>query len=62
MVYIDDLVDGFILASEVDSALGETFIIGGSEILTLNELMDAISEVHGNAKLKLCLFGLLYER
>jgi nucleoside-diphosphate-sugar epimerase len=29
MVYIDDLVDAFLLASENDDAVGEAFIIGG---------------------------------
>lgn len=44
MVYIDDLVDAFILASEVDEAIGEAFIIGGAERLTLNRIIDLIAE------------------
>jgi nucleoside-diphosphate-sugar epimerase len=47
MVYIDDLVDGFILASEKEKAVGEPFIIGGPEILTLNEILDLISNELG---------------
>jgi len=44
MVNVDDLADAFILASENDRAVGEAFIIGGSEILTLNEIIDLIAE------------------
>ncbi len=44
MVYIDDLVDAFLLASENENAIGETFIIGGEEILSLNEIVDLIAE------------------
>jgi nucleoside-diphosphate-sugar epimerase len=45
MVYIDDLVDAFILASEVDEAIGKAFIIGGSEsLLSLNEIIDLIAD------------------
>jgi len=48
MVYIDDLIQGFIKASEVDEAIGETFIIGGDEVLSLNELLDTIGSTIGN--------------
>ncbi len=44
MVYIDDLIDAFLLASESEKAIGETFIIGGKEILSLNETIDLIAE------------------
>lgn len=36
-VYIDDLVQGFMLAMTVQSAAGETFIIGGPRYLPLRE-------------------------
>jgi nucleoside-diphosphate-sugar epimerase len=42
MVYIDDLVDSFIMASEVEEAVGEVFIIGGNEKVTLNSLIEKI--------------------
>ena len=45
MVYIDDLVDAFILASEIENAVGESFIIGGAERYTLNQLIDLIAEL-----------------
>lgn len=55
LVYIDDLVDGFILASEKDKAVGESFIIGGAETLNLNQLIDTIAETIGSSKRKIHL-------
>lgn len=42
-VYIDDLIDGLILAGEADNAVGEAFIIGGERYLALNELANIIA-------------------
>lgn len=53
MVYIDDLVDGFLLASSVEEAVGESFIIGGRERLTLNQLVDEIGGLLGRPPKKL---------
>ena len=47
MTYIDDLVDGFMLAGERSEALGEVFTIGGPEYTTIRELVDAIADVLG---------------
>ncbi len=44
VVYIDDLVRGFLLASRSPEALGEAFIIGGAGYVTLNELVTMIAE------------------
>lgn len=44
MTYIDDLVQGFLRASESPQALGEVFTIGGPEYTTLNELVAAIAD------------------
>ena len=44
-VYINDLVDGFILAAEKKDITGETFIIGGPEYLSLNELVKKIARI-----------------
>ncbi len=44
MVYIDDLVDAFLLASEKDEAIGEVFIIGGEKYITLNKLAALIAD------------------
>jgi len=55
MVYIDDLVDAFILAAENKVAIGETFIVGGSECYTLNQIIDFIAEKNEKTPLKLYL-------
>ena len=46
-VYIDDLVDGFILCGEHPDAIGETYLIGGDDYITLNELNELIAEAVG---------------
>jgi nucleoside-diphosphate-sugar epimerase len=43
MVYIDDLVDAFLLCSQKEEAVGEVFIIGGERYTTLNELSKLIA-------------------
>ena len=45
MTFIDDLVDGFMLAGEKDEALGEVFTIAGPEYTTIKELADGIASV-----------------
>ncbi len=45
MVHIDDLVDAFILASEKEEAVGQKFIIGSNEVLTLNEILEMIADI-----------------
>jgi nucleoside-diphosphate-sugar epimerase len=47
MVHVDDLVDGFLLAADADAAVGEVFIVGGEEVLTLNQLLDLIAATLG---------------
>lgn len=42
--YIDDVVRGFLLCLGNEKAVGEAFIIGGSEYLTLNELCQMIAD------------------
>jgi len=44
-VYIDDLVNGYMLAGEKPGAVGEAFLIGGSDAPTLNELARKIAEI-----------------
>jgi dihydroflavonol-4-reductase len=41
--YIDDVVDGFLLALRNDRALGEAFIVGGEEYVPLRELVRLIA-------------------
>jgi nucleoside-diphosphate-sugar epimerase len=47
MTYIDDLVDGFLLAGTKDAALGEVFTIAGPEYTTIRELVDTIASILG---------------
>ncbi len=53
MVYIDDLVQGFLLASEQKAAVGEVFIIGGDENLILDDLLTTIARITGNPDRKI---------
>lgn len=41
--YIDDLVEGIILCGEHPNALGNTYILGGDEYITLNEMVRTIA-------------------
>ncbi len=53
MVYIDDLVQGFILASEVEAAIGQVFIIGGQENMILDDLLSTIAGITGSPDYKI---------
>lgn len=48
MVYIDDLIQGFLLAGELEEAIGQVFIIGGNERMILNDLLSTIAEITGS--------------
>jgi nucleoside-diphosphate-sugar epimerase len=52
MTYIDDLVQGFLLAGEHPKAIGEVFTIGGPQYTTLNELVAAVAKASGGPKPK----------
>ncbi len=43
MTYIDDLIEGFVLASRRQEALGEVFTIGGPRYTTLSELVELVA-------------------
>jgi nucleoside-diphosphate-sugar epimerase len=45
MVYVDDLIDGLLLAGEQPDAAGRTYILTGSEAPTLAELVNEIADV-----------------
>jgi len=47
MTYVEDLVEGIILAGEKDEAFDEVFTIGGDEYVTLADLVDRISKIFG---------------
>lgn len=42
--YIDDVVDGFLLCLKNDQAIGEAFILGGEEYVSLEVLVSLIPE------------------
>ncbi len=47
MVYVDDLVQGFLLAAELEAALGQIFIIAGERAVRLDRLVAAIADQLG---------------
>jgi nucleoside-diphosphate-sugar epimerase len=46
-VYVDDLITGIILAGERFEAIGEVFILAGSECVTISKLVELIAEELG---------------
>ena len=50
--YIDDLVEGFVLAGLKDESLGEVFTIAGEEYVTLRNLVDMIADILGRSRPK----------
>lgn len=44
LIYVDDLVEGFLLAAEHPSAAGGTFVFAGDERLTTNDMVAAIAK------------------
>jgi nucleoside-diphosphate-sugar epimerase len=61
MVYIDDLVEGFILASEHESAIGEVFIIGGEENMILDDLLSTIARITNRPETKVHIPALPFQ-
>jgi nucleoside-diphosphate-sugar epimerase len=47
MTYIDDLVQGFVLAGRRPEALGEVFTIAGEKYTTIRKLVNLIADVSG---------------
>jgi dihydroflavonol-4-reductase len=47
LTYIDDLVEGFRLCGEHTAAANRTYILGGGEVTTLNELVAVVANVAG---------------
>lgn len=45
MVYVSDVVDALILASEKEESIGERFVIGHEESPTYREIMEIVAEV-----------------
>jgi len=47
MTYVDDLVNGILLAGQVPGAVGEVFTIAGPQYTTLRELVDHLADALG---------------
>jgi nucleoside-diphosphate-sugar epimerase len=47
LTYVSDVVEGLRLCGETPQAAGGTYIIGGGEVTTLNELVEAIAQEAG---------------
>lgn len=47
MVYVDDMVQGLLLAGSHPDACGQTFIIAGAEAPTLNEIAEGVADAMG---------------
>ncbi len=47
LIYIDDLIDGFLAAASNDRASGEVFVLAGREIVTTNEMVATIARILG---------------
>lgn len=45
ITYIDDLCEGFLLCGTVPAAAGRTYILAGSEVTTLRQLVDISADV-----------------
>lgn len=61
MVYIDDLVQGFILASEREEAVGQVFIVGGDENMNLDDLLSTIARITGSPDTKVHIPALPFQ-
>jgi nucleoside-diphosphate-sugar epimerase len=48
-VYVEDLVQGFILAGEQEAAVGEAFILSGPEYVPISRLVEMIAEELGKS-------------
>jgi nucleoside-diphosphate-sugar epimerase len=55
LTYIDDLVQGLVLAATRQEAVGQVFTIAGEKYTTLNELVDMIAKVVGRKRMKIAI-------
>jgi nucleoside-diphosphate-sugar epimerase len=50
MIYVDDVVSAFFQACERSEAIGETMIVAGPEVCTLNDLIDLVRRTAGTPR------------
>lgn len=43
-IFIDDLIDGMILATSIEDAIGRVFVLPGKEVVTTNKMVGTIAE------------------
>lgn len=46
LIYVDDLIDGFLLAVQTDQAVGKLFVLAGKDVLTTNEMVKIIADYY----------------
>ena len=56
LTYVDDVVEAFLLAAVKDEADGEVYNLGGTEPVSLRELVEVLLEVCGNGSYRLVPF------
>jgi nucleoside-diphosphate-sugar epimerase/SAM-dependent methyltransferase len=44
LIYIDDLIDAFLMTAEKDDALGKVFLVAGEKPVTSNEMVETIAK------------------
>lgn len=47
LIYIDDLIEGMLMAAISDKAIGEIFVLAGKEVLTTREMVEVIARKLG---------------
>ena len=52
LIYVDDLVDGMLLAATTPDAIGETLVLAGAEQLTSNDMAEAVAAAVGGQQKK----------
>ena len=58
LTYIDDMVQGILLAGEKEAAIGEVFTIGSTSYTTIREMVDTVADILGkpHPKLRIPIF------
>jgi nucleoside-diphosphate-sugar epimerase len=62
LVYIDDLLDGCLLAATVDAAVGGVFVLAGDKAITTREMLDTVARLYRTSppRLRLPLGPMLF--
>jgi nucleoside-diphosphate-sugar epimerase/2-polyprenyl-3-methyl-5-hydroxy-6-metoxy-1,4-benzoquinol methylase len=61
LIFIDDLIEGFFLASTSEKAIGKVFLLAGKEAISTNEMVTIIAEQLGTSipKIRIPLFPMI---